>query len=203
MADVRDGHVVRQAAEDFVSRFGCPDVVIANAGISAGTVAELREDLDTLQEIIGTNLLGLANTLQPFVSHMRTAGTGRLIGIASVAGYRGLPGASAYSASKAAAIAYLESLRVELHGSGVGVTTICPGYIDTPMTSGNPYRMPFILSADEAARRILRVVEARRSYAVIPWQMAIVARVLRAMPNPVYDALFARAPRKPRTSQRC
>ena len=203
IADVRDGDVVRQAAEDFVSRFGCPDVVIANAGISAGTAAELQEDLDTLQEVIGINLIGLANTVQPFVAHMRIAGIGQLIGIASVAGYRGLPGASAYSASKAAAIAYLESLRVELHGSGVRVTTICPGYIDTPMTAGNPYPMPFILSADEAARRILRVIQARRSYAVIPWQMAVVVRVLRAMPNPVYDALFARAPRKPRRSQGC
>ena len=129
---------------------------------------------------------------------MRTAGRGSLVGIASVSGYRGLPGGGAYSASKAAAIAYLESLRVEMHGSGVSVITICPGYITTPMTTNNPFRMPFILSAEAMAERIVRIVERKKLYAVIPWQMAIVARVLRLLPNFLYDSLFANAPRKPR-----
>jgi short-subunit dehydrogenase len=115
-----------------------------------------------------------------------------------VAGVRGLPGAGAYSASKAAAIAYLESLRVELHGSGVRVVTVCPGYVATPMTAVNDYPMPFLLPADEAARRIARVIERGAGYAVVPWQMAIAARLLRLLPNAVYDRLFARAGRKPR-----
>jgi hypothetical protein len=115
-----------------------------------------------------------------------------------VAGYRGLPGAAAYSASKAAAISYLESVRVELRASGVKVITICPGYIATPMTAQNPYAMPFILTADESARKIASVIECGKTFAVIPWQMAIVARVMRVLPNWLYDRLFGNAPRKPR-----
>ena len=200
--DVRDADAVREAAADFTSTHGCPDAVIANAGVSIGTVAERAEDLPILREVLEINVIGIAHTFQPFIAAMRAAGRGRLVGIASVAGYRGLPGSGAYSASKAAAIAYLESLRVELHGSGIGVTTICPGYVATPMTARNPYPMPFILSADVAAARIVRAIEQNRTYAVIPWPMAIVARVLRLLPNALYDSLFARAPRKPRRNPR-
>jgi short-subunit dehydrogenase len=129
---------------------------------------------------------------------MRARGDGILAGIASVAGFRGLPGAGAYSASKAAAIAWLESLRVELAGSGVAVVTVCPGYIDTPMTRVNRYRMPFLLSAEEGARRVARVIDARRSLAVVPWQMAIAGGLMRRLPNGIYDRLAKRGPRKPR-----
>jgi short-subunit dehydrogenase len=129
---------------------------------------------------------------------MRAAGRGCLAGIASVAGFRGLPGAAAYSASKAAAISYLESLRVEMRGSGVDVLTICPGYIRTPMTARNPYRMPFLLAADKAARLIARAIERRRRFCVLPWQMALLSRVFRCLPRPLYDAVLARAKHKPR-----
>jgi short-subunit dehydrogenase len=129
---------------------------------------------------------------------MRAAGRGTLVGIASVAGYRGLPGAAAYSASKAAAISYLESLRVELRTSGIKVVTLCPGYIATPMTARNPYPMPFLLSSDDAARAMVNIMDSGKTFAVIPWQMAIVARVMRVLPNWLYDRLFNNAPRKPR-----
>jgi hypothetical protein len=132
---------------------------------------------------------------------MRQAGRGTLAGIASVAGFRGLAGNGAYCASKAAAITWLESLRTELHGSGVSVVCICPGYIDTPMTRINRYRMPFLLPADEAARRIARAIAAKRRLAVIPWQMAAVSVLLRVMPGWLYDRLAAAAPRKPRDVQ--
>ena len=151
--------------------------------------------------MLEVNVTGLAATLAAFAPAMRAAGKGTLCGIASVAGFRGIPGAGAYSASKAAAITWLEALRAELAGSGVSVVTICPGYIDTPMTRPNKYRMPFLISADEAARRIARAIEAKRRLAVIPWQMAIVATLLRAMPGWLYDRLAARAPRKPRDVQ--
>jgi short-subunit dehydrogenase len=196
--DVRDPAALQAAAEHYIATAGCPDVVIANAGTSVGTDSARAEDLQVFREIIDTNLTGTANTFQPFVSAMRAAGSGILVGIASVAGYRGLPGAAAYSASKAGVIAYLESLRVELRGTGVAVVTICPGYVETAMTAHNPYRMPFIMSAAEAAGKIAAAIERRRSYVVMPWQMAVVARVLRTMPNVVFDRLFARAPRKPR-----
>ena len=196
--DVTDEQVLASAARDFVSRFGPPDLVIANAGVSVGTLGEELEDVRKLRRVLEVNVTGLAATLAAFAPAMRAAGRGTLAGIASVAGFRGLAGAGAYSASKAAAITWLESLRAELHGSGVSVVCVCPGYIDTPMTQVNRYRMPFLLPADEAARRIARAIAARRRLAVIPWQMAAVSVLLRAMPGWLYDRLAARSPRKPR-----
>ncbi|MBK9161286.1 MAG: SDR family oxidoreductase [Nitrosomonadales bacterium] len=196
--DVRDAPSVRAAAEDFIARVGVPDIVIANAGVSRGTLTEYAEDLDSFQQVMDINVLGMAKTFQPFMRPLLDAKRGTLVGIASVAGFRGLPGSEAYSASKAAAISYLESLRVELHGSGVKVVTICPGYIRTPMTDINPYPMPFILEADDGARRMARVIAHGCSFAVVPWQMGIVGWLLRRLPNWLYDRLFAHAPHKPR-----
>jgi NAD(P)-dependent dehydrogenase (short-subunit alcohol dehydrogenase family) len=196
--DVTDAGALRQAAEDFVARAGPPDVVIGNAGISVGTLTQEASDLPAFERVMAVNVLGLVNTFGPFIKPMQQAGGGKLVGIASVAGIRGMPGSGAYSASKAAAIAYLESLRVDLRGTGIRVVTVAPGYIETPMTARNPYSMPFILPVDVAARRIARVIDAGRSYAVVPWQMAVVARLLRLLPNAVFDRAFARAGRKPR-----
>jgi len=198
--DVRKAQAIQQAAEDFISRFGMPDVVIANAGVSAGTLTEEAGDLPVFQEIFDINVMGMVNTFHPFLTGMRDRRSGSLVGIASVAGLRGLPGASAYSASKAAAISYLEGLRVELHGSGVTVTTLCPGYIKTSMTAKNPYRMPFILDADEAARRFIHAINAKKSFATIPWQMAVAGFFLKRIPNWIFDPVFAKARRKPRRS---
>jgi hypothetical protein len=175
-----------------------PDIVIGNAGVSRGALTETAADLPVFRAAFETNVLGLVHTFHPFVAAMRERGRGTLVGIASVAGFRGLPGSGAYSGSKAAAIAYLESLRVELAGSGVAVVTICPGYIATPMTAGNRYRMPFLIGADKAARLIARASARRQRFYVLPWQMAVVGRVLRLLPRPLYDAAFARAPRKSR-----
>ena len=188
--DVGDAAVLRTAANDFIARAGLPDIVIANAGVSLGTLTEESADLPAFARVMEINLLGMLNTFHPFVAAMRTAKRGRLVGIASVAGIRGIPGAGAYCASKAAVISYLESLRVELHGSGVTVSTIVPGYIATPMTDVNTYAMPFILPADEAARRIARNIARGSRYAVVPWQMGIAAKLLRLMPIPLFDWLF-------------
>jgi short-subunit dehydrogenase len=196
--DVRDSVAMRAAATAFMKQHGCPDIIIANAGVSTGTLTEMPEDVTAFKDVLDINVVGMVNTFQPFIDAMRSAGKGTLVGIASVAGYRGLPGAAAYSASKAAAISYLESLRVELRASGIKVLTICPGYIATPMTAQNPYPMPFMLDADAAARIMVRLIDRGKPYAVIPWQMAIVARVLRVLPNWLYDRLFSNAPRKPR-----
>ena len=196
--DVRDAPAVQHAANDFIARAGCPNVVIANAGVSTGTLTEYAEDLDAFQQVMDINVLGMVKTFQPFIAAMRATRQGTLVGIASVAGFRGLPGAGAYSASKAATISYLESLRVELRGNGVKVVTICPGYIETPMTALNPYRMPFMLDADEAARRIARAIERQTAFTVIPWQMGLAGRMLRLLPRWLYDRLFAKAPHKPR-----
>jgi short-subunit dehydrogenase len=197
-ADVTDAAAMHAAAQDFIARHGLPDVVIANAGISVGTSPEEGDDIAVLARVLATNVVGLAATFQPFVAPMRAARRGTLVGVASVAGFRGLPGAAAYSSSKAGAITWLESLRTELHGSGVRVVTLCPGYVDTPMTRVNRYRMPFLLPADEAARRFARVIDRGQRFAVVPWQMWLASLVLRALPRPLYERAFARAPRKPR-----
>ncbi|MBU0622125.1 MAG: SDR family oxidoreductase [Gammaproteobacteria bacterium] len=216
--DVRDGPAIQQAAADFMARFGVPDIVIANAGVSIGTLTRHVEDNEVFQHVMDINVLGAVKTFQPFIHAMREAASsnpspqsspasGRggnrekqftLVGIASVAGFRGLSGSGAYSASKAALISYMESLRVEMHGSGVRVVTVCPGYIRTPMTDINPYPMPFMLEVDDAARRISRVIDRGSSFAVVPWQMALVGRLLKLLPNWLYDELFSRTPHKPR-----
>jgi short-subunit dehydrogenase len=196
--DVTDAGKLNAAAADFIARVGLPDIVIANAGISVGTLTEEVDDLAAFARVFAVNVMGMVNTFHPFVAAMREAKQGRLVGIASVAGIRGLPGAGAYSASKAAGIAYLEALRVELHGSGVRVVTVAPGYIATPMTAVNDYAMPFLVPAEVAAHRIAVVIKRGRSYVVVPWQMAIVAKLLRIMPNALFDRIFVRAGRKPR-----
>ena len=178
--------------------FGVPDLVIANAGVGVGTHGDDLADIEKLRRVLEVNVTGLAATLAAFAPAMRRAGRGTLAGIASVAGFRGLAGNGAYCASKAAAITWMESLRTELYGSGVSVVCVCPGYIDTPMTRVNRYRMPFLLPADEAARRIARAITAKRRLAVVPWQMAAVSLLLRAMPGWLFDRLAAGAPRKPR-----
>ncbi|MDW7534726.1 MAG: SDR family oxidoreductase [Candidatus Nitrotoga sp.] len=196
--DIRDSSAMQAAAQDFITHVGAPHIVIANAGISIGTLTEYADDIDVFQQIMDTNVLGTVKTFQPFLIPMREARYGSLVGIASVAGCRGLPGAGAYCASKAALISYMESLRVELHGSGVRAITICPGYIRTPMTALNPYTMPFILPAEEAAHRVAWAIHSGRSFTVVPWQMGLVWRMLKLLPDRLYDALFSRAGRKPR-----
>lgn len=196
--DVCDAQSMQSAANNFVQCYGCPDIVIANAGISQGTLTEYAEDSKVFESILATNVTGMVNTFQPFISIMRMQGKGCLVGISSVASYRGLPGGGAYSASKAAVNSYLESLRVEMYGSGVSVITICPGYIITPMTADNPFRMPFIMSAETTAQKIVNIIKQKKEYTVIPWQMAIVARILKLLPNFIYDRIFSIMPRKPR-----
>ena len=198
VGDVRDAEDLARAARDFIGRYGVPDIVIGNAGVSRGTLTQHAEDLAAFRAVFETNVMGLVHTFQPFLATMLEARRGALVGIASVAGFRGIPGSGAYSGSKAAAIAYLESLRVELRGSGVAVVTICPGYIATPLTAKNPYRMPFLMTADGAARRIVAAIARRKRFYVLPWQMAVAGRLLRVLPRWMFDRAFANVKRKPR-----
>lgn len=197
--DVTDHAALARAAQDFIERAGGIEIVIANAGVSHGTITEHACDLPVFDSILATNVMATVATFAPFIAHMKQhPGQARLVGIGSVAGIRGLPGAGAYSASKAAVISYCESLRVELAASGIKVVTIAPGYIATPMTEKNPYPMPFLMPADRFAARAARAIAAGDSYRVIPWQMGVVAKLLRMLPNRVYDLAFRRAPHKPR-----
>jgi short-subunit dehydrogenase len=205
--DVTDHAALAQAATDFIAAAGGVDIVIANAGISVGTLTEYTEDIAVFERIIATNVVATMATFAPFVATLKAqaqAGqrAGRLVGIASVSGIRGLPGAEAYCASKAAVISYCESLRVELRSSGIKVVTIAPGYIDTPMTQVNTYPMPFLMPVEKFAAAAVAAIDAGTSYKVIPWQMGWVAKLLRMLPNWLYDALFARAPHKSRATDK-
>ncbi|MFC3864805.1 SDR family oxidoreductase [Alcaligenes aquatilis] len=203
VADVRDRDALHLAAQDFLQFTGQKiDVVIASAGISAGTLTEEAEDFAVFKAIVDTNLLAMVATFEPFIGTMKAAGKGSLVGIASVAGIRGLPGAGAYSSSKAAVIAYCESLRLELSLYGVSVVTITPGYIRTAMTAHNPYSMPFLMPAEDFARKARKTIEQGVSYRVIPWQMGVVSRLMRLLPNWLYDRLARQAPRKPRLNKK-
>lgn len=197
-ADVADTDSIVAAGHACIAEQGVPDVVIANAGISIGVDTAVREDIDVLARSLATNVVGLAATFHPFVQLMTRRGSGCLVGIASVAGIRGLPGHGAYCASKAAVMNYCESLRGELRGSGVRVVTICPGYIATPLTSRNRYAMPFLMRAPDFAEQAFRAIARGSSLRFIPWQMGVVARLLRMLPNSWFDRLMAGQPRKQR-----
>jgi short-subunit dehydrogenase len=200
-ADVSQVESIVAAAQACIAQQGLPDVVIANAGISIGMDTEIRADLEVMARTFATNNIGLAATFHPFIASMRARGSGALVGIASVAGIRGLPGHGAYCSSKAAVISYCETLRGELRTSGVKVVTIVPGYVDTPLTRQNRYGMPFLMKAEDFADAAFRAIGAGHSYRVIPWQMGVVAKLLRMLPDAVFDRVLAGRPRKHRQGE--
>lgn len=200
-SDVRDVAAITAAGRACIAGLGLPDVVIANAGISVGMDTAEPADLEVMRATLETNVLGMAATFQPFVGAMQQRGSGALVGIASVAGIRGLPGHGAYCASKAAVISYCESLRGECRSFGVKVVTIAPGYIDTPLTRRNRYRMPFLMSADDFADSAFGHIAAGVRFRVVPWQMGVVAVLLRALPGALLDRLLAGRPRKRRRDE--
>jgi short-subunit dehydrogenase len=200
--DVRNSKALQAAAEDFMAKFGVPNLVIANAGVSRGTLTEEKDDIKAIQAIFDINVMGLVHTFQPFIAAMKSAGaegkTAQLVGVASVAGIRGIPGSGAYSASKAAVITYLESLRTEMQHYNIAVSTIAPGYIRTPMTEINQYKMPYLMDADVFAEKFANAVEAKVRFKIIPWQIGVIARIMRLIPPFLWDYLMKKAPHKKR-----
>lgn len=197
-ADVSNIDSIVAAGKACIAELGLPDVVIANAGISVGVDTAIRSDLDHMAQTYATNNIGLAATFHPFIEGMLQRKSGKLVGIGSVAGIRGLPGHGAYCGSKAAVISYCESLRGELLGSGVQVVTICPGFIKTPMTEKNRYPMPFLMEVNNFAEQSFSKIEKGSSYSVIPWQMGVIAKLLRLMPNVLLDKALSGRQRKSR-----
>lgn len=200
-ADVRDIAAITGAGQACMATQGLPDVVIANAGISIGIDTAVLSDLEVMRATYETNNLGMAATFQPFITAMRTRRTGTLVGIASVTGIRGLPGHGAYCSSKAAVISYCESLRGELRPHGVKVVTVVPGYVATPLTQQNRYSMPFLMQPEAFADKAFEAITAGASYRVIPWQMGVVAKLMRALPNALFDQVLAGRPRKRRQGE--
>ncbi len=200
-ADVRNVSDIVAAGRACMASQGLPDVVVANAGISIGMDTEVFDDLEVMRATYETNNIGLAATFHPFVAAMRARGAGVLVGVGSVGGVRGMPGHGAYCSSKAAVAVYCESLRGELRGSGVKVLTLVPGYVATPLTSRNRYVMPFLMQPDAFAQKAFQAIEHRAAYRVIPWQMGVVAKLLRLLPNALFDRLLAGRPRKRRADE--
>ena len=200
--DVLDHAALAAAAADFMAANGGADIVIASAGISHGTLTERADDLPVFEAVFATNVGATVATFTPFVRAMKSqAGPCRLVGIGSVAGVRGMRGAGAYCASKAAVHSYCESLRLELRGSNIRVVTIAPGYIDTPMTRNNRFPMPFLMSAERFASQARAAIARGDSYRVLPWQMGVAAKLLRLLPNALFDLAFSRAPTKQRKEE--
>lgn len=201
LVDVSDAQAMNAVAADWMARHGTPDVVIANAGVAGGYLTEDAGDLAVLRRMLEINLVGVATTFQPFVAPMRAHGRGTLVGIASLAGWRGLPGNGAYCASKAGLIVYLQSLRAELRTSGISVLTVHPGYIRTALTAGNRFTMPALLEPQDAARRILRALRQGREQLVMPRRLGWLARALALLPARWHDRLLGGQPRKPRAGE--
>jgi short-subunit dehydrogenase len=190
--DVRDAGEVRAAALKVCERFGRVDVLVANAGIGELTLA--REfDIEVVTQVLSVNVLGAMNSVAAVLPEMLARGSGQIVGISSLAAFRGFPGSGAYCASKAALSTFFESLRAELRPRNIYVTTIHPGFIDTPMTRGRNRKMPFLVEVERAARQMLRAIETRRRTYAFPWQLATIARISRWLPDALYDRMLARA----------
>ena len=190
--DVRDAGEVRAAVSKVIEHFGRIDVLVANAGVGQTTLA--REfDIEVVTQVFSVNVLGAMNSVAAVLPEMLARGSGQIVGISSLAAFRGFPGSGAYCASKAALSTFFESLRAELRPRNIYVTTIHPGFIDTPMTRGRNQKMPFLLDADRAARQMVRAIEARRRTYAFPWQLATIARLGKLIPNALYDRMLARA----------
>ena len=199
--DVADSTAMQAMAADWMSRRGTPDLVIANAGVAGGFDTAEADDLAVLRRMLEVNLLGAATTFQPFVKAMRAQRRGALVGVASIAGWRGMPGNGAYCASKGGLIRYLESLRAELRGDSIVVSTVSPGYLRTALTAGNRFAMPGLMEPEVAAKAILAGIARGRTHIVLPARIGWLARLLNLLPGALHDRLLLGQPRKPRVGE--
>ncbi|HYJ46015.1 MAG TPA: SDR family NAD(P)-dependent oxidoreductase [Pyrinomonadaceae bacterium] len=190
-ADVTDAGAVRKASDELRESFGRIDVLVANAGI--GVTKDAKElDPGEVARVVNINVLGVVNSVTAVLPEMVKQGSGQLVAISSLAAYRGLPKSGAYCASKAAVSAFFESLRVDLRGTGLEVTIIHPGFIKTPLTAGRESQMPYLMELDDAIRKIIRAIEARKKSYAFPWQLATIVRAAMLMPVPMYDRIISR-----------
>lgn len=189
-ADVTHADQVRAAACELRRKFGYIDVLVANAGVGGTTYAvDLCEREVT--KVIRVNVIGAVNSVTAVIPHMVQRGSGHLVAISSLAGYRGLPKSAAYCASKAGVSALFESLRIDLAHTGVDVTIIHPGFIKTPLTAGRKH-MPYLMELDDAVGRMMRVIEKRKKTYSFPWQLAMIVRACMLLPIPLYDWIAQR-----------
>jgi len=191
VCDVTDAAAVERAVRLGESELGGPfDLAIANAGVSIpGHATKFK--LADADQTIRVNVIGMMNLFAAVIPSMVERQSGRFVGVASIAGLRGMPTVAAYSASKAAMQTFLEASRIELAPYGVGVTTVNPGFIATPMTEKNKFKMPFIMKVDDAARRIADGIERGKRVVEFPLPMSILMRMMRLVPDALYDRMTA------------
>lgn len=190
VGDLSEADTAAHAADVAMRAFGRVDVGIMNAGIDVD-IAAREFDAAMVDYVMSVNYGGTVRMIAALLPGMLAEGSGTLVAISSLAAYRGMPGSSAYSASKAAVNTLMESLRSELHGSGIRACTIAPGFIDTPMTRKNAFHMPFMMSQERAARRIIRAIDRGRSEYRFPLGTSVGVRLLQMMPNFLYDPLMS------------
>lgn len=198
--DVCDSTTMQAAAQDWMAFAGLPDLVIANAGVASGFDTSQAQDLPVLRRMLEINVLGPATTFQPFVQALQTQSihSCALVGVASIAGWRGMPGNGAYCASKGALIRYLESLRAEMRGTAITVHTVCPGYLRTALTANNQFAMPGLMEPEAAAQTMLVRIAKGHAHIVIPRRTGWLSRLLGCLPDTWVDRLLRNQPRKAR-----
>jgi short-subunit dehydrogenase len=181
-ADVGDRGKTLSAIRHVSAQLGPVDLLIANAGVGMPTLLN-PSNVPDIEEMFRVNVLGVVYAIEAVLPDMLERRRGHLAAVSSLAAYKGLPGESGYSASKAAVNVYMEGLRIHLRGRGIVVTTICPGFVRTPMTAVNQFHMPWLLEADEAARRVVRALRRRRKLYNFPWQMNLLMKLTRWLPD--------------------
>jgi len=180
--DVSDQSITKNAIDDFITKSGGIDIVIANAGIS-GKVNLDNGDSTEINRMLSTNILGVTNTVVPTLPSMIKKQSGRVVVVSSIAGFRGLPGRSSYSASKVAVRFMANSWRSSFVKNGISFTTICPGFIDTDMTSSHKYKMPFLMDVDVFAKKMVNAIEKKKKTYIAPWQWRFAIPIIRIVPE--------------------
>lgn len=201
--DVSDATAMQAVARDWVALAGPPDLVIANAGVASGFDTAQAADLAVMRRMLEINVLGPVTTFQPFVQAWQQAAPQRcaLVGVASIAGWRGMPGNGAYCASKGALIRYLESLRAEWRGTPVTVHTVCPGYLRTALTANNSFAMPGLMEPEAAAQAMLARIAKGHTHIVLPRRTGWLSRLMACLPDTWADRILNGQPRKARWGQ--
>lgn len=191
--DVTDEDALVAAADDLIHEFGHIDILIANAGVGGNNAETRALQPLAVKKVIDINLMGAVNAVHAVLPRMLKRGSGHIVAISSLAGFRGLPKSAAYSASKAGMTAFFESVRLDVKHLGVDVTIIQPGFIKTPLTSGREAQMPFLMELHNAIPRFIKAIEKRKRFAAFPWQLATVVRAGKFMPSWLYDRIAGRA----------
>jgi short-subunit dehydrogenase len=180
--DVSNQTDTKNAIEDFITKSGRIDIVIANAGFS-GKVDLKSGNSDEINRMLSTNILGVTNTILPALPTMINQKSGRVVVVSSIAGFRGLPGRSGYSASKVAIRFMANSWRSSFSKYGISFTTICPGFIDTDLTGNHKYHMPFLMNVDVFAKKMVNAIEKKKKTYIAPWQWLFVIPLIKAVPE--------------------